>query len=87
MNASQAFREQRMGSNMMTPKFEGYVEGNDRFVELSSGRGIDDEPIFGVTVLVLVDGEVKRDWEAGERLSKMFFSLREARSYAASLVK
>ncbi len=85
MDARQAFAETHMGQNFMTPDVEGYAEGNGRYVEVSSGRGIEHEPIYGVTVLVDVDGTPKRDWEAGEELSRMFHEYPEALAYVREL--
>jgi len=40
-----------MGRNIMTPNWLGYAQLPDgQWAELSQGRGIYDEPIFGVTV-------------------------------------
>jgi len=75
-----------MGRNFMTPNVDGYLAGNGLYIELSSGTGIDHEPIFGVTVLFDVDGEPKRYPEAGrDDLSQMFFDRSEAFAYANRL--
>lgn len=86
MKASEAFRTLHMGSNFMTPQWEAYMEGNGRYVEISSGRGIDNDPIYGVTVLVDVDGRPVEAWRVeGAPESKMFYSITEARAYASEL--
>jgi hypothetical protein len=63
--------------NIMTPNILGYykLRGKDVYVELSEGRGIQDQPIWGVTV---------RPDEA-HKLSKLCYSRREAEAYIESL--
>lgn len=59
------------GRNIMTPNSEGYFKLKEGYAELSSGRGIYNDPIFGVTV---------RPDPAHER-SKLFHSLSAAMDY------
>lgn len=67
------------GTNMMTPTVIGYVKVARGWVEFSKGRGIEDEPIFGVTV---------RD-SNGEQLSpdpsKLLHSYTDAINYIEGL--
>lgn len=73
-------REYKGASNFMTPEFMGYFERGQRyFVELSGGRGMSNEPIFGVTV---VDAQGRRP-----DLSKLFHNEQEARDYIRDLIK
>lgn len=70
------------GRNFMTPAvlafYRGTLDGRTAYVELSGGRGIANEPIFGVTV--------RR--EGGARLdpdrSKVFWSQADAERYIAN---
>jgi hypothetical protein len=68
------------GQNFMTPEvlghFKGTLSGRTAYVELSTGRGIDDEPIWGVTVRD-ANGLRFEDPEP----SRMFHSLRAATDY------
>ena len=66
-----------LGKNIMTPEILGYykLRGQRVYVELSTGRGIDHQPIWGVTVRP--DNEHK--------LSKLCHSRREADAYIESL--
>lgn len=67
------------GHNFMTPNviglYSGRQAGRTVYVELASGRGIEHEPIFGVTVR----------GAGGRRLepdpSKLFWSRRKAQAY------
>lgn len=60
--------------NFMTPKVMDYGQ-RGRFVwELSSGRGMSNQPIYGVTIIE-VDGSRRLD------LSRMFPSEHAARKY------
>ena len=59
----------------MTPEVIEYLDlENGRLVELSEGRGFDNEPIYGVTILY---GDGKPDHENSE----MFRDLDEAKSH------
>lgn len=88
MDGREAFRVARMGRNFMTPDVEGYAEGNGLYVEVSSGRGIDNDPIYGVTVLVDVGGVPTEAWrvEDGPE-SRMFHDYPEALAYVRELTK
>lgn len=67
------------GRNFLTPEYiREYRLNADSAAELSSGRGIDHEPIYGVTVV----------WHGarfGHDKSQMFYSRGEAVAYIASL--
>lgn len=68
------------GQNFMTPNVRGFYKLRTAFgwAELSEGRGMRDQPIFGVTV---------RDsrGEDKEHKSQMFEVLKEALDYIESL--
>jgi hypothetical protein len=68
----------KMGKNIMTPHVLGYKVKDDTVIELSSGRGMNNEPIYGVTVRTL--SSLGKWTETG--LSKMLYSLAEAKAYA-----
>lgn len=74
----QLFEETLKGKNIMTPNIIEFGEVGDNYnlvYELSEGTGFSGEPVFGVTVLeVLDDGTVKRRSDK----SKLCFSLEEA---------
>lgn len=65
------------GKNIMTPEIIGYykLRGKAVYVELSTGRGINHQPIWGVTV--------RPDEE--HKLSKLCHSRREAERYIEGL--
>ena len=63
------------GSNFMTPKWLGYFMVRGGWAELSQGRGMEGEPIFGVTVR----DSNGRDLEP--KASRLCFSRREATAY------
>lgn len=77
--AKQLFDDHIKGKNIMTPNIIGYGVHRDFAYELSSGEGINREPIFGVTILERKSGYHRHD------LSKMFYSLEEARNYLKAL--
>jgi hypothetical protein len=63
------------GVNFMTPEVEGYYElGRGHWAELSTGRGMTGEPIYGVTV--------RPDFEGG---SELFFSRSDAEGHIERL--
>ena len=71
MKAKEAFAALG-GTNFMTPSIIRYQDlDNGMLVELSKGRGFDNDPIFGVTV---IDATGHQDHEA----SDMFHSQEEA---------
>jgi hypothetical protein len=75
MKAKEAFAD--MGQNFMTPTVIRYYDLPDgTMVELSSGTGFDNDPIYGVTVLN-PDGTQNHDQ------SRMFHSLGQATTYIA----
>lgn len=67
------------GTNIMTPNVLDYFRVTSGYVELSEGRGINHEPIFGVTVRT----------PSGARLdpdpSQMFWSYKAAIEYIREL--
>lgn len=67
------------GRNFMTPDVLAYYSGTVRgvvvYVELSGGRGIENEPIFGVTVRRANGARPEPD------PSKLFHSRRRAQEY------
>ena len=67
--------------NFMTPSVIMYGEEGSLLWELSTGRGMRDQPIFGVTVLELHGGDVEKRGD----LSGCFQSKREALRYIAGL--
>ena len=62
------------GVNFMTPHIEGYFKVSGGYAELSSGRGLSNEPIFGVTLSDNAKGK-----------SQLFGSRREALKYIESI--
>lgn len=62
--------------NFMTPNLIRYGKRGKMVFELSSGRGIDDAPIYGVTVIELPSTR-RSD------LSTLFHSIDEATAYIA----
>lgn len=62
------------GRNFMTPNLVKYGKRGRLVYEISSGTGMRQQPIYGVTVLE-IDGTERSD------LSTMFQSLREAEAY------
>lgn len=84
--ASSIFRREYGDSsrNMMTPtRLELGMIGNDRAYELSKGTGIEQEPLFGVSVArELPDGSTER---MGEPESTCFRSIQLARRHIARL--
>jgi hypothetical protein len=78
-SASEIFCRVVQGVNMMTPEREGYYRlGKNSAAELSSGRGIEDEPIYGVTVVW--DGVHRHD------LGRLFHRRAQAFAYINSLL-
>lgn len=63
------------GVNFMTPNIEGYYRLRAGYAELSSGTGMKDEPIYGVTVRP----------DPAPRRSKMFHSKTDAINYIRSM--
>ena len=82
-SAGGIFYSQVKGRNIMTPHFErlGFA-GENHVYELTSGRGIDHEPIYGVTIVTK-----KRDgsWFHNRERSQMFHSRGLAWRYIESL--
>jgi len=70
----------------MTPHILSLKEKGNKIIELSEGTGIDDKPIFGVTVIQQIDGDdfqsiTNMDW------NKMFHSKPEAINHIEKLLK
>ena len=86
MRAGYEFNQAVKGKNIMTPEILEYGHARRRALiwELSTGRGIYSDRIWGVTVVGRdAAGQPSRD--AGKGLSKCCHSLREAREYIVSL--
>ena len=79
--ARQIFSRKNMGPNFMTPNRRFLLTGETFAIEVSEGRGMDNQPIFGVTVRY-------RRPESNEHLdqlrgiSKLFGTISEAMEYA-----
>lgn len=61
------------GKNFMTPNVLGYYKLREGYAELSEGRGMSNQPIFGVTV------------KPDDGRSKLCFSRTEAETYIEEL--
>lgn len=71
------------GMNLMTPKFISLDMVGSLVYEVSGGRGIYDEPIYGVTVVEqLPDGTVIRRYD----LSGLFYSPTEVRKHISNVI-
>ena len=86
MSAGNEFARSIKGKNIMTPDISeyGYARGRALIWELSTGRGIFSDRIWGVTVIGR-DEAGKPNRDAGKDLSKCCHSLREAREHIVSL--
>ena len=69
----------KFGTNIMTPSIIGMIVKGNRIVEISSGRGLENQPIYGVTIRDY--NYNNREWKDPE-LSKMFHSRRQADIHA-----
>jgi len=67
----------KFDKNFMTPDVIGYQVKKNRVVEISEGRGFENEKIYGITVRDYKN----REWKDPE-LSKMFHSRRQADIHA-----
>lgn len=77
MNARNAFA--KMGRNFITPEVIDYYDlPNGLMVELSEGKGLDNEPLYGVSVM----GD---DGEIIQPQSKLFWDRWEANAYIVGL--
>ena len=86
MKAREAFKRFFKGNkNFMTPYIKGYYQKKLKdkimYFELSEGTGINNEPIFGVTVLIEKEGKL----EHATKLSKLFWDEQEAKNYINKL--
>lgn len=82
-NTSAMFRSVVKGSNFMTPDVLRYGFTGKYVYELSEGRGMDNQPIFGLTV---VDWAVRPSERKHNReLSQLFYSREFAEAVAADL--
>lgn len=70
--------------NFMTPHIVTLYEKGNKIIEVSSGTGIEHEPIFGVTVATAKE---EGKFDTGDSRSKMFFDKHEAIEYARKLKK
>jgi hypothetical protein len=70
--------------NFMTPDLISYGKSGRFVYELSQGEGFSREPIYGVTVLEITNGAMGTTVRRHD-LSKMFFNIRDALSYAKNL--
>lgn len=68
--------------NMMTPNLVRFLHKSDKVVEVSSGRGIDNEPIYGVTVRSLARGV----WADHDSEGRLFWDRKKAERYAESVM-
>lgn len=75
----QAFREGCGGRNFVTPNLIAYYDSGPFHIEISAGKGIEENssPLFGVTVVA----SGKHQYT----LCKAFGSLKEAEEYAEQL--
>lgn len=69
---------QRSHENFMTPNVLDVFQKDDYFIELSSGRGIDSEEIFGVTVIYFDGKTFMSQDHPFSKYSQMFNSKAEA---------
>jgi hypothetical protein len=83
MTAKQIFKQvYKGGKNFMTPYvLSTSMKGKDCAVELSEGEGFDRNPIYGVTVVRLKDGE----WTACYDESQCFHNKTLAQEYISQL--
>ena len=74
--------------NFMTPTPLGYWETGNAWIELSTGYGIENEPIFGVSVLSKDTGRPIEEELGGRSPSdRLFWSQEDALSYIEVLLK
>lgn len=66
------------GDNFMTPNLLGFYKLRDGYAELSEGRGMNNQPIFGVTVR-------PEPAEYEKRRSRLFQSKSAAMEYIETL--
>jgi len=84
MNAKQAFREQLGTSkNIVTPNIikRGTIKRGRVFYELSDGRGIFGEGLYGVTILGVSEEETRKL----SKFSRCFRVMGEAKEYIEQL--
>jgi hypothetical protein len=82
--------EYQGGANFMTPEFVGLWDmGPDGAVELATGRGIEGDRIWGVTIAIRdpKTGKTTRDHSEGKKYSQLFHSRRRADRHIAGLRK
>ena len=75
---------QKTHKNVMTPHIVSLRQKGNKIIEISSGRGIEHEPIFGVTIAERVS---PYEFKTGDKRSEVFFNLKEAKEYAERLKK
>ena len=79
VNGNDFRRWQRGHENFMTPNVLDVFQKDDYFIELSSGRGIlDDNDIFGVTVIYWDGKSFASQGHDFSKYSEMFHSKAEA---------
>jgi hypothetical protein len=81
MTNKQRFRLVVKGDNFVTPKIIRFGQQGDYVYELSTGRGLFNADVFGVTVVDLRTDEHRRD------LSQAFFNREEAEDFINDLEK
>lgn len=70
----------KMSKNFMTPNVIKYEQVGDRIIELSSGVGVDNKPIWGVTEFIVENGELETSGNGD-----LFYSPKEARKHYSLL--
>ena len=84
LTTSEVFNKVFKGNpNFITPNFCGYYKGNGYFIELSEGNGMDNKPLYGVTVIKEKDNKYNQDYDKCD----CFKSVENAQSYIDSLIK
>jgi hypothetical protein len=73
------YRDIFKGRNIMTPTFITWGKKGNVYYELTEGRGLTNNPIFGVTVRDSKGNRLEPD------LSKLFHSLTSANEYIETL--
>lgn len=79
--AKSEFKKVVKGRNFMTPRVLRYGKTGRYYYEISEGEGMDNQAIFGVTV---VDGERK---EHMHKLGDIFYTLDDVENYVRELKK
>ena len=78
------FRKVMPNKNFMTPEVLRYeTNGKNIIIELSRGKGINNQTILGLTIIKLVGGQ----WQHIQEKSQMFQSLYKMNKYTKELLK